>query len=207
MDNIDQMAEAIKGGIDNNSTDAPAMSIDPKTQQVSVVGDPNNVKPTSGTYAITFTYPEDVVAPEDRGRMKKNEDGEYVATVTYEGKRVKPLHRTTIAMDLAEILGGMDMFTDDGGYTTDTLNRRAAKVFLQKIDIVADVAVKVLDIPQEQAQYMSPESLVEFFIQLMNNEPNIVKESASFLDSSSVQKLAKLAEKDVTTRQQGTQQS
>ena len=30
------MMEAIKNGIDNNATEAPAMSIDPKTQQVSL---------------------------------------------------------------------------------------------------------------------------------------------------------------------------
>lgn len=194
MDNIDKMAEAIKGGIDNNASDAPALSIDPDTQQTAVVGDPNNIYPTNGNYVIRFVYPADQLSEDDKARMKKSEDdeNEYVAEVTYVGKRVKPLHRTTVAMNIAEMLTKMGVLTDDGGYSTDGLGRRAAKVFLDNIDTIANVAKTTLDIPDEQLQYMSPDTLVEFFVQLMNNEPNIVKEAAGFLEPSLVKQLRDL---------------
>lgn len=208
MDNIDKMAEAIKGGIDSNASDAPALSIDPDTQQTAIVGDPNKIKTTNGDYVLKFIYPADQLSEEDKVRMKKSTDNEdeYVAEVTYVGKRVKPLHRTTVAMNIAEMLTKMGVLTDDGGYSTDGLGRRAAKVFLENIDIIAEVAKTTLDIPDSQVQYMSPETLIEFFIQMMNNEPNLVKEAASFLEPSLVKQLSDLAKLEITP-QQDTQQS
>ena len=208
MDNIDKMAEAIKGGIDNNASDAPALSIDPDTQQTAVVGDPNKIQATNGNYVIKFVYPADQLSEDDKARMKKSEenDDEYIAEVTYVGKRVKPLHRTTVAMNLAEMLTKMGVLTDDGGYSTDGLGRRAARVFLDNIEILANVAKVTLDIPEEQIQYMSPETLVEFFVQLLNNEPNVVKEAASFLEPSLVKQLRDLMEIGVM-QPQDTQQN
>lgn len=210
QNDIDQMAAAIKGGIDNNSTDAPAMSIDPKTQQVSVVGDPNKINTTNGNYKISFVYPAESLTEEDKAKMKKSTDneGEYIATVEYIGKRVKPLHRTTVAMDIADMLVKMDVLTNDGGYNTDGLGRRAARVFLENIDTIARIAKNVLDIPEEQIGYMSPDSLVEFFVQLMNNEPNLIKEAAGFLEPSSIKQLMALLEKErETTPQPATPQN
>lgn len=208
MDNIDKMAEAIKGGIDNNASDAPALSIDPDTQQTAVVGDPNKIQATNGNYVIKFVYPANQLSEDDKARMKKSEenDDEYIAEVTYVGKRVKPLHRTTVAMNLAEMLTKMGVLTDDGGYSTDGLGRRAARVFLDNIEILANVAKVTLDIPEEQIQYMSPETLVEFFVQLLNNEPNVVKEAASFLEPSLVKQLRDLMEIGVM-QPQDTQQN
>lgn len=210
MDNIDSMAEAIKKGIDGNSSDAPAMSIDPKTQQVSVVGNPNNIKPTDGNYVISFVYPEESLTEDDKLKMKKNPDNEheYIAEVKYVGRRVKPLYRTTVSMDIADMLVKMDLLTNDGGYSTDGLGRRAARVFLENIDTIARIAKNVLDIPEEQVGYMSPESLVEFFVQLMQNEPNVIKEAASFLEPSSIKQLMALVEaENGTTQPQDTQQN
>ena len=202
MDNIDKMAEAIKGGIDNNASDAPALSIDPDTQQTAVVGDPNKIASTNGNYVIKFIYPADQLSEDDKARMKKSGDGdEYVAEVTYVGKRVKPLHRTTVAMNIAEMLTKMGVLTDDGGYSTDGLGRRAAKVFLDNIDIIADVAKTTLDIPEAQIAYMSPDSLIEFFVQMMNNEPNIIKEAASFLEPSLAKQIKTLMELGMTQKQ------
>ena len=53
---------------------------------------------------------------------------------------------------------------------------------------------------------MSPETLIEFFVQMMNNEPNLVKEAASFLEPSLVKQLSDLAKIEITP-QQDTQQS
>lgn len=209
MDSIDKMAEAIKGGIDNNATDAPALSIDPDTQQTAVVGDPNKIATTNGNYALKFVYPADQLSPEDKARMKKSPDNEdeYTAEVTYVGKRVKPLYRTTVAMNIAEMLTKMGVLTDDGGYSTDGLGRKAARIFLENIGIISEVAKTTLDIPEEQLQYLMPESLIEFFVQMMNNEPNIVKEAASFLEPSLAKQIKTLLDLEKKTSEADTQQS
>lgn len=188
------MIDAIKGGIDNNSTDAPAMSIDPKSQQVSVVGDPTKIKETKGEYSITFVYPADVLAEEDKAKMRKNDDGEYETTIKYFDRRAKPLHRTKIAMYVANILSVAGIILEDGSYTTDTITEKTAESFLKNIDNIADIAKMILDIPDDQIQFINSNSLIYFFIQMLDNEPNIVKESASFLEPSLIKRLQRQME-------------
>lgn len=209
MDNIDEMANAIKQGIDNNSTDSPALSIDPESKQISVVGDPTQIAPTDGKYTITFIYPADEISEADKQNMKVNPENkdEYLMTVTYVDKRIKPLYRTTISMDVAMLMTKMNVITNDGGYTTDGLGRAAVRVFLDNIELIARIAKNVLGIPEEQIDYLSPESLVEFFTQLLNNEPNLLKEAVGFLEPSTIKQLQEVLRPEETTQAQDTQQS
>lgn len=209
MDNVDDMIGAIKDGIETNSTDAPAMSMDPKTTQVSVVGDPNKINTTNGDYTITFSYPPDVLSEEDKKKMKLNEEtGEYEATIKYEGKRVRPLHRTTVAMDVAEILSEADIILKDGSYTTDNITRDTVRVFLSNVDKMADIAKHTLGIPDSQIEFMTPDTLVNFFVDMLMNEPNIIKESAAFLAPSfTKQMVEKVKEVEKTSKKRSTQQS
>lgn len=202
------MIDAIKSGIDNNASDAPAMSIDPKTQQVSVVGDPNKINETNGDYTLTFIYPEEVLTEEDKAKMKKNEDGEYEAKMNYSGKRVKPIHRTKVAMILAKILAATGILLEDGSYTTDLISKKTEEVFIAQIDDLAEVAHIVLDIPEEQLAYLNAYDLIGFFVQLLANEPNIIKESANFLEPSLIQNIVKAKEEEKKNdAQQNTQQN
>ena len=200
-DDTDKMVDALKKGIDGNAADSPALSIDPKSQKVSVVGDPNNIKPTNGDYHINFIYRGDELSADDKAKAKKVEDSddEYMVTMKYEGKRLKPLYRTSVAMDVARLLTPMGILLADGSYTTDEMDRLSARAFFDHIDIVADLAVKVLNIPRDQVDYMSPESLVEFFVQLLQNEPNLIKEAAGFLEPSLLEKVSKAMAKETKT--------
>lgn len=207
QDDTNSMIDAIRGGIDNNASEAPALSIDPKSDQVSIVGDPNKVDETKGEYTITFVYNESDLSEEDKVKMKKSEfnDDEYEAVVKYTDKRVKPINRTTIAMILADILVRMGVLAEDGSYSTDEMNNRTVRVFLENIEKIGEIARMTLDIPENQVKYISPDSLVEFFLSLLQNEPNIIKESASFLEPSLIKRLATMTNE--TTQPQNTQQN
>lgn len=211
MENVDGMIDAMKKGIENNSTDAPVMSIDPKNNQVSVVGDPNRIEPTPGEYTITFSYPEADLSEEDKTKMKLNqESGEYEASVKYYSKRVKPLYRMTVSMDVADILSKADILLQDGSYTTDNITMKTVRVFLDNIEILSRVARVVLDIPEDQLGYVTPDSLIGFFIDMMSNEPNIVKEASAFLEQSYIRQaseLIKKPEEKKATKKPATQQS
>ena len=208
---MDAMAQALKGGIDANSTNAPQMSIDPKTQAVSVVGDPNEIHNQPRTYKLIFSYPEDEISEEDKLKMTKSEtaDGEYEATVTYENRRVRPIHRTKISMYVGNIFNSIGLFQDDGSYDSETVSRQSAELFIQHLDKLAEMAEMVLEIPHDQIKYIRADCLVDFFIDLLKNEPNVIKEAASFLDVLSRQRLAKIAAATVKaqTQQQSTAQN
>lgn len=194
MDNMDAMVDALKGGIEANSTNAPQMSIDPKTQAVSVVGDPNEIKVNPRTYKLIFSYPEDELTEEDKLKMTPSEvaEGEYEATVTYENRRVRPINRTKISMYVGNIFNDIGLFQDDGSYDSETVTRQSAELFVQHVDKIAEMAEMVLEVPHEQMKYVRSDCLIDFFLTMLQSEPNVIKEAASFLGASSRQRLAKM---------------
>lgn len=182
---LDKMAEALKEGIDNNAQDSPRLNIDPDSQKMAVVGDPNNVKPANKPYHLVFCYPEDAVSEEDKLKMKKVGD-EYVATVTYENVRVKPLYRTKVAMTITKIMVDLGVVTK-AGYSTDNVNAIAAQLLTNHLMEISELAKLVLDVPEEQIPFLNAGCLYDFFNTLLNNEPNIMQEGTNFLSYSQLQ--------------------
>lgn len=209
MDGMDAMVGALKEGIEANSTNAPQMSIDPKTSAVSVVGDPNEIKVTPRTYKIIFSYPEDEITEEDKLKMVKSEtaEDEYETTVTYENRRVRPINRTKIAMYTGQIFSDIGLFQDDGSYDSETVSRQSAELFVNHVDKMGEMAEMVLEIPHEQMKYVRADCLIDFFLTMLHSEPNVIKEAASFLDALSRQRLAKMVSEMSKGSQQNTQQS
>lgn len=187
VEELNSTSQAIKNGIDNNGKQSPSLSIDPETDKMSVVGDPNDTKPTSGNYKLSFLYPSNMVTPEDKTRMQYEKDtDEYRATVTYENCRVKPLYRTKITLLVSRILSDMGVIDKDG-YTSDYITNAAGEILIDHIEDLAEIARMVLRVPREQFEYMDDQGLAEFFSQLLDNEPNIIKEAVVFLMLSSSQ--------------------
>lgn len=172
--------EKVAAAIDRNDQPSPAISIDDKSSKISVVGDPNEIKATSGDYKLTFAYPAEDLTEEDKAKMVKNEEGDYLATVEYKGKRVKPLYRSKISLRVARIMVDMNVMNTEG-YTTETLTQNATMVLVDHIEDLGEIARMTLGIPAEQMEYMLPDNLADFFSQLLDNEPNIMKEAVGFL--------------------------
>lgn len=196
----------IAEAIDRNDQPSPALSIDEKSKKLSVVGDANEIKPTKGNYKLTFAYPADEVSEEDKAKMVKNADGDYVATVEYQNKRVKPLYRSKVALQLAKIMVAMDVMTTEG-YSTEHLTEDATLALADHIEEMGEIARMTLGIPASQVEYMQPEDLAAFFVQLMDNEPNIMKESVGFLGLLLNSKNKGQTVAQQTTESQNTQQS
>ena len=205
-EDLNKAAQVIKDGIDKNSQPSPSLSIDPDTNKMSVVGDPNETKPTKGNYKLSFLYPADMVSAEDKARMKYQEDtDEYLAVVNYENCRVKPLYRTKITLLVSRILSDMGVIDKDG-YTSDFVNNAAGEVLVEHIEDLAEIARMVLRVPRDQFEYMNDEGLAEFFSQLLMNEPNLIKEAVVFLMLSS-RPIAEKGEKTQTKSSPDTPQN
>ena len=182
---VGKMAEALKQGIDNNAQDSPRLNIDPDSQKMAVVGDPNNVKPANEPYHLIFCYPESSVSEEDKLRMTKI-DGEYVASVEYKDVRVKPLHRTKVAMIITRILVDLNVITKEG-YSSENVNVIAAQLLTDHLEEISELAQLILDVPKEQLPYLNAGCLYDFFTTILANEPNILKEGSNFLSYSQLQ--------------------
>lgn len=192
---LDKMAEALKQGIDNNAQDSPRLNIDPDTQKMAVVGDPNNIKPANKPYELVFVYPADKVSEEDKLRMKYNKDtDEYIATVAYPNVRVKPLYRTKVALTMTSILAELGVVTKDG-YTSDTVNGITAQLLTDHLTDIAELVHFILDVPKEQIAYLNAGCIYEFFTTLLENEPNILAEGTNFLSYSQLQAEKKMQKK------------
>lgn len=178
---LQDAARIIKQGMDNNSKESPQMSIDPDTQKMAVVGDPNQIKPTNGDYTLTFLYSADEITEMDKKNMKYREDtDEYAAEIKYLGKRVKPLYRQKIDILLADLFEQMGVL-DQTGFDTSRVQEQTSFVLLNNIDKVAEIAYLVCGIPKDQVDHLDALGLADFLGQLLANEPNILKESVAFL--------------------------
>lgn len=202
---MEEAAKLIKKGMDENSQDSPQLSIDPDTQKMAVIGDPNKVQPTNGDYKLTYIYSADEVTENDKKNMEyREETDEYAVTVFYTGKRVKPLYRQKIDLILADIFEQMGVL-DTTGYDTDTISAFSAEVLMNNIDKIADIAYMVCGIPKEQVEHLDPYGLADFLAQLLANEPNILKESVAFLARRS--QLLRANGKPTEKKKQNTLQS
>lgn len=195
--------EKVKEAIDNNSQPSPQLSLDSKSSKMSVIGDPNEIQPTKGDYILKFIYNEDELTEADKQKMTKQSDGTYIVTVKYENRRVKPLYRTKVTLIVSRILTDMGVITEDG-YNSEKLADKATETLVDHIEDLADVARMVLNVPRDQMEYMSGEELAIFFSQLLDNEPNIIKEAVVFLEQ---QLKAKATVEQPTTEKPSTAQS
>lgn len=178
---LQNAAKIIQKGMDENSQPSPQLSIDPDTQKMAVVGDPNQIKPTNGDYTLTFLYSADEITEIDKENMKyREETNEYAAEIKYMGKRVKPLYRQKIDLLLADIFEQMGVL-DQTGFDTSKVQEQTSAVLLDNIDKVAEIAYLVCGIPKDQVDHLDPLGLADFLAQLLANEPNILKESVAFL--------------------------
>lgn len=202
---IEKMQKQLGDAIDNNQKDSPAMTIDPATNKLSVVGNPNNTHPTSGKYKVTYEYYPEEVAEEDKHNFKhivdkKNGIDKYLLTVTYENRRVKPLYRTQVVTILLGVLGDLNVLTEDGHYTSEQLSD-AGKVFIDHTSDMMELARIVLDEKPERLEHAT--ELITFMTQLLENEPNIINEVTNFLASLDTASLTKLAKVQKTNTTQG----
>lgn len=181
---LNKEAKIIKTSIDNNASESPQISLDPESNKMSVLGDPNETQPTKGNYKLTFRYPASDISADDRTKMVYDkETDEYVANVAYESRRVKPLYRMRVTLLVSRILSDMGVLSKDG-YNSDVVSNKAGEVLVDHIEDIADLARMILNVPKEQVEYMDTEGLAEFFGQLLDNEPNLIKEAVVFLMQS-----------------------
>ena len=184
MDTSSELKEAaklIQQGMDENSKSSPQLSIDPDTQKMAVVGDPNQVKPTNGDYTLTFLYSGDELTEVDKANMKyREETEEYAAEIKYFGKRVKPLYRQKVDLLLADLFEEMGVL-DETGFDSSKVSDETAVILLNNIEKIAEIAHIVCGIPKDQVDHLDALGLADFLAQLLVNEPNILKESIAFL--------------------------
>ena len=176
-----QAVKEMKEAIDNNQQDSPSLNLDPKDNKMFVVGDPNNTHPTKGDYKITYEYTPDMVNEEDKQKLEYDEQrGVYLATVTYTGKRVKPLYRTKVTTMLLNLMAEVGVMTEKG-YTSEMINEETGLMFVSQTEQILELASLVLGESKEHLEYAS--ELWSFVTQLMQNEPNILQETQNFLAS------------------------
>lgn len=181
MSDAETMGKQIKKAMEENAQDSPALNIDPESQKPAIVGDPNNIPQGKGNYSIDFLYPADMVQEREKANMVFDEKtGYYRATVHYTNKRIKPLYRGSVVVRLTNLFTSAGILREDG-YKKDVSDYNLGKAFQMNIGSIAILAKEVLGIPDDQLEYIAPNSLVDFLTDLCKNEPNILNESYNFL--------------------------
>lgn len=172
------MSEAIEKSMDDKT---PTLSIDPKTSKPGVVGDPTKIPEKRGTYKLTFAYSPDEVSEEDKTHMKLHEKtGYYLAEVTYENIFIKPLYRARISMLATKILADAKII-DLKGYTSEVASDVLGESFITHTNDIVEIIKMMLKLDDSQIEHLMPTQPGNFFVQLFQNEPNLIKEANNFL--------------------------
>lgn len=199
-DLTDKQVETLQNAVENNQQNSPTLSIDPKSERVSVVGDPNNLHPTKGEYKLKFEYDPSEVSEKDKPNLTFNEKtGKYIAEITYTNCRLKPAYRTQVLVIFADILVEAGVLSSRG-YTVEEVTQATGRVFLNHIPDLITMASLVLGESKERLENAPSEELVSFFSQFMENEPNILNEAHNFLASSSSEKTTEEQNQQTTTQ-------
>lgn len=173
-----QLNKAIEEGMEDET---PHLSVDPKTAKPAVVGNPNALKEKRGTYTLTFAYPPEKISPEDKTHMKLHEKtGYYLAEVKYEDIFIKPLYRARIVALVVQVLADARIIDLDG-YTSKQNEEIISSAFLNHTNDLIEIIKMMINVPSEQLDYLLPNQPAHFFLQLFQNEPNLVEESNNFL--------------------------
>lgn len=176
-----EVGKEIREAMEDNPQDTPSLNIDPESNKPSIVGNPNNIPQHSGDYELTFMYPEEMVQEVEKSNMTFDEKTQhYCAKVKYTNKRVKPLYRGAIVVRLTRIFSDTGILKEDG-YKKNLTDYALGQAFQNHIEDVAMLAKEVLGVPEDQIEYISPKSLVDFLATFLRNEPNIMNESSNFL--------------------------
>lgn len=209
MDNStnQKVYEEIQSGVENNSSNSPQLSIDPDSDKIAVIGDPNETHPTNGDYSLTFRYYPEQLSEDSKQAMEFDEEtGEYVWKRTFSNRRIKPLYRERASLIVAGLFSELGVITADG-YDAAALSKNAGKILLENIDKVAELARIVCGIPSDQIEQLDPVGLANFLNQFLENEPNILKEAVVFLVQQSTQQKENLSEKAKPSQTPNIQQS
>lgn len=173
--------EKLKKAMDENTQDSPSLNIDPATNKPSIVGNPNNLPQKSADYTLVFMYPPEMVKEEEKANMVLDEKtGYYKATVHYKNKRIKPLYRGSVIVRLTSIFTATGVLKEKG-YKKDVESYNLGEAVFSHIDDVAALAKEILGVPEDQIEYISPQSAADFLSDLLTYEPNILNESYNFL--------------------------
>lgn len=175
--------------VENNNQETPHLSISDDGSKLQVIGDANAVNTTKGDYELTFTYPEEEVAEADRPRMKYDEkEKTYSLKMRFERRRIKPLYASRAAMYAAQITRDMlNLYNQLGTEPAQTSRTQSAdifmRVFMNDFEYFVELAHIVLGVSKEQLEYVDSVQMINFFTQLMVNEPNLINEGMAFLQS------------------------
>lgn len=151
----------IKNGLDNAETDEPFLY--QEDDEVKVVGNANNTKLRKHTYKLTF----------------ETESGDRTTKV-YKDVFVTPRKRLNVVRLLVRMLPYFRKPRPDGS-VSDYSDIEIAELFLGMEDAVYDMiyglAVEVLGVPEELKDYIDPVSALVFALQLINDNPAVVREA------------------------------
>lgn len=148
-----------------------------KGDTLAVVGDANDTKVNKYTYEIIFTKP----TYDDEGNIT----GEASETKTYNNVYIKPRQQTKVVKILTTILPYFRKVNEDGSvgkYTPFELAEIFSSMDEVVYDLMYDLMAYILDIPDEEKDYMELASVLKATLSLFMDFPEAVNEADSFFE-------------------------
>lgn len=153
----------IKAGLDKAEQSDEPFVLAEQGEKLKVFGNPNKTKVNKFTYYLTF----------------ETEDGDRV-TKKYENVYVTPRKRLNVVRLMTKMLPYFRKPMPDGSIE-DYSDYETASLFLSMEDAVYDamydLAVELLDVPEELKEYIEPMSALAFGVKVILDHPAVVREA------------------------------
>lgn len=143
---------------------------------LAVAGDANDTKVKKYTYEIKFVKPI-----EENGEII----GEQTETKTYKNIYITPRKQTRVTKLLTLMMPYFIKQNEDGTtgkYTVYEIVEIISNFDEELYDIMYDLVAYILDIPDEDKEYMVMGSVVAAVLKFMNAVPEAVNESEAFFE-------------------------
>lgn len=146
-----------------------------KGDTLAVVGDANDTKVNKYTYEIKFERP----AYDEEGNLT----GREAEVKTYKNVYVTPRQQSRLVKMLVMILPYFRKVNEKGEieqYTPFELGEIFASMDEEVYDLMYDLVAYVLDIPNEDKNYMTLASVIGAALKFLTDFPEVVNEAESF---------------------------
>lgn len=137
---------------------------------LTIVGDANDTKTNKNTYTIEYRFPKDKFE-ELKGEVKGNFK---ICKIEYKGVFITPRMETKLEKYIISILPLYFSLKDGKKLTNGEVMEIYKDVAADAIDAMYSFVGIALDLPDGIIDYANATSVIEAFIQLLHNNPQLV---------------------------------
>ena len=152
-----------------------------ENKEIHLVGDASKTEIKRNNYTILFAFPKVVGKAQPMNSEEKH--NAYVRTVHYEDITILPRNNFALAGAIMTLMPFLNKLKEDGGIEDLSKDELFLKFATAKKSIhlaIYNIVAAFLDIDDDEGSYMTPMSVFDTLIKIMDTHPEVFNEADFF---------------------------